>query len=221
MNATGRKVLVVGAAPAPGLSDAYLGWIRAAEYVIAADAGAALCRAAGRACDLCVGDFDSLDAETGRWLAASRIPLLRFPAEKDASDLDLAVDAARRSGAVALEICAAFHGRIDHTIASFGTLLHAADLEARAVEPEFTAYALDARTRPTLRLAEAPGTTISLFAADPDTTLTVTGVKYPLHSAVLPRYSSLGLSNEAHDAVQLVEISKGRAWCVVGSSLLT
>lgn len=215
MTAPSVHALVVGAAPTPDFAAEYAAIIREAEFVIAADAGAALCRAADRVCDLCVGDMDSIDGITRAWLDAHEVPLRFFPAEKDASDLDLASDAARELGAATLDLTAAFHGRIDHTIAALGTLLRAADLSARALDPTFTAYALEPGARFVLELAEAPGTSISLFTFDTSTLVSIAGVRYPLDRAQLPRLTSLGLSNVALEPRQRVEVHSGRVLCVV------
>lgn len=211
-------VLVVGAAPSRGHEQWYTDLIGTAEFVIAADAGAALCRAAGRVCDLCVGDMDSVTTDTRSWLEEHSVPLRVFPSEKDASDLDLAVDAARELGAASLDLTAAFDDRLDHTLAALGTLLRSADLGARALDPAFTGYALAASGRSSIDLAEPMGRTISLFAAERDTRVSIGGVRYPLDHALLPQHTSLGLSNQASEPRQRVEVHAGRVLAIVSTS---
>jgi thiamine pyrophosphokinase len=183
--------------------------------VIAADAGAAVCRAAGRVPDVCVGDFDSIDEATLAWLRQADVDLRHHPVDKDASDLDLALDLARQNGATALDITAAFSGRIDHTLAAFGTLVRAAELAPRALEPSFTAYVIGARGAAGLQLEEPVGTTISLFALDGEVSVTTKGLRYALNAAPLPRHTSLGLSNRADSPRQGVEVLDGRVLVIV------
>ena len=91
--------LIVGGCPAPGAGSFYVSLIREARLVVAADAGLEVCISAGRMPDLCVGDFDSVSAESLRVAEARGVTVERHPSEKDASDLDLALDAVRRRGA--------------------------------------------------------------------------------------------------------------------------
>lgn len=209
------NTVIVGGAPVRGADAFYRSVIMAADTVVAADGGGLLCLSLGRRPDLWVGDFDSVPPGLAEQAEQDGATVLRYPVEKDASDLDLALDAVRELGPVAVTLTAAFSDRLDHTLSGIGTLLRAADLHACAREPSFTMYPLDAETRPHIVLAETPGTVISLFSVDPGTTVTVRGVRFPLHAAVLPCFSSLGLSNVATSAQQPVALMAGRLLVVV------
>ncbi|MCZ7629341.1 MAG: hypothetical protein M5U19_09850 [Microthrixaceae bacterium] len=65
-----------------------------ADLVIAADSGLAACVAAGLHCDLLVGDMDSVDPALLDAAAASGTVIERHEPDKDASDLELALDRA-------------------------------------------------------------------------------------------------------------------------------
>lgn len=209
------RALVVGAAPFPGADRFYQQLVQDAEFVVAADGGGSLCLAAGRVPDLWVGDFDSAPPAQVDDAERQGARVLRYPVDKDASDLDLALDAARAHDVTDVTFTAAFSARLDHTIAGIGTLFRSADLQGRALEPAFALYALDAAARPELTLGERPGTTLSLFAFDADTRVSATGVRYQLIEAALPRFTSLGLSNEAVSPVQHVRVLRGRVLVVV------
>lgn len=202
-------VLIVGAAPEPGGSAHYASVIAAADIVIAADRGLHLCLEAGRVPDVCLGDFDSVDDARLEEARATGARIVRYPAEKDASDLDLALDEARAMGAGRVTFTAAFSARLDHTVAALGTLLRSADLHGSAEEPSVTMYALEAGGRP-LVLAAEEGTTISVFALGGRATVTLGGVRYPLRQRALDPLSSLGLSNVATAREQLVTVHDGR-----------
>jgi thiamine pyrophosphokinase len=192
----------------------YAALIREAELLIAADDGTSLCLRAGRAPHICVGDFDSTGADTLSKAAALGAEIVRYPAEKDESDLDLAVAVARERHVTSVVLTAAFSGRIDHTLAAIGTLVSAADLCAVADEPAWNAYALDATSRAQVELHAQPGTIISVFAVG-DATVWIEGVIYPLAGVRLPALSSRGLSNVVADDVQRVRLVDGCAVVVV------
>lgn len=213
-----EHVLIVGAAPVRGAEEHYARVIDAARSVIAADAGLLLCRAAGRLPDVCVGDFDSTPPDVLAEAEAAGARILRYPAEKDQSDLDLALAAAREMGAAEVWFTAAFAGRLDHTLAALGTVLAAADLSAVCKEPHFTAYALNAAPVGRLRLTEVPGTVISLMAIGGAARLTADGFAYPLRAATVGPLSSLGLSNVAVDPVQTIEVLAGAVLVIVNHS---
>ncbi len=85
-------VFAGGERPPPSAVDGLL----AADVVIAADSGLGHALALGCAVDLVVGDLDSVDPDDAR---RARRPagavVEQHPADKDATDLELALDAAR------------------------------------------------------------------------------------------------------------------------------
>lgn len=210
-----RHALVVGSAPVPGEDSWYAETIRAADYLIAADGGLELCLAAGRVPVVCVGDFDSVSAEALAHAQELGARVRRYPTAKDESDLDLAVTVAREAGAERLTLTAAFTGRIDHTLASLGTVLHAADLHALAVEPQWRGYALDANSRTSILLEERADTVFSVMAPAGDALVSISGVAYPLSRHAVPALSSLGLSNVATLERQEVTVHEGAVLVIV------
>ena len=210
------NAIIVGGSPVAGAEGFYRSLILAADTVVAADGGGSVCFAVGRTPDVWIGDFDSVPPGLVERAESDGVTVLRHPVEKEASDLDLALDAVRARRMASVTFTAAFSNRLDHTLASIGTLLRAVDLETCAREPGFTLYPLDARARPQLQLAEAPGTTISVFAIDPHTMVSIRGVRYPLDAAQMAQFSSLGLSNVAVDNEQSVSVVAGRVLVVVG-----
>jgi thiamine pyrophosphokinase len=190
--------LVVGASPEAAGTAFYAGLLERADLVIAADAGAEWCVSLGRVPHLAIGDFDSSEPGAPARLRAAGVRVVEHPEHKDESDLDLAVAAAIAQGASRVTLCACFGGRLDHTLASVGTLVRAgARVAAEVQEPSFVAWAVDAPSRPKLRVAMEPGTTFSVFAIGEARGISVEGGEYPLEGAALSPLSSLGLSNVA------------------------
>ncbi|MBN2847148.1 MAG: thiamine diphosphokinase [Coriobacteriia bacterium] len=208
---TPSGVLVVGACPAPDAAPFYRALITAAGTVLAADGGLDVCLSAGRRPDISLGDFDSADPVALESVAAAGTLVVRFPSEKDATDLDLAIDHVRGMGAPSVTLTAAFSGRLDHTVAALGTLIRAADLGAVAVEPGMTAYALAASDNARVTLHLAADTVVSIIAFEPDTVVSAKGFRYPLRRTSLPAHSSLGVSNVVVQPSQTVTVHAGTA----------
>src|SRR5579859_5466672 len=78
--------------------------------VIAADGGAEVARHLGLEVDLVVGDLDSISAATLAGIAQVE----RHAAEKDATDLELALTAALRLEPERILVLAGAGGRLDH-----------------------------------------------------------------------------------------------------------
>jgi thiamine pyrophosphokinase len=204
-------VLVVGACPAPDAEPFYHALISSAGTVLAADGGLDVCLSAGRRPDICLGDFDSADPVALASVAAAGTLVVRFPAEKDATDLDLAVDHVRGMGASPVLLTAAFSGRLDHTIAALGTLVRAVDLRAVAAEPGMTAYPLSTPDNNHLELHLPVGTVVSIIAFEPGTMVSAEGLRYPLRQTSLLAHSSLGVSNVVVHPWQTVTVHAGTA----------
>ena len=85
------QVLVVDGSPEPSSPELVACLAAEADYVVCADGGAAACRAAGVAPDVFCGDSDSASADDADWARAAAKTDIRFPAEKYATDLSLAV----------------------------------------------------------------------------------------------------------------------------------
>lgn len=211
------RVCVFGAAPAPDRQDAYVRIARGCDAVIAADAGALACLDIGIVPALTVGDFDSAGPDGLARILAAGVPVERHPAEKDASDLDLAVAAALGMGADSIVVTAAFGDRVDHTLAAFGTLLSAKDVTTVAEEPEWSAHVagLGHGGRLTLRLPT--GTAVSVFAPSGASGVRLEGVRYPLEGASLAPLSSLGVSNLTTDGPLVADAAEGALIVIVHS----
>ncbi|HKZ29244.1 MAG TPA: thiamine pyrophosphokinase, partial [Acidimicrobiia bacterium] len=68
-------------------------------YVVAADSGLDRARELGFEIDLLVGDLDSISSDGRQQAEANGTRIERHPVYKDATDMELALKAARRQGA--------------------------------------------------------------------------------------------------------------------------
>ena len=204
------RALLVGAAWAPGADSFYADLAREHDLVVAADGAAERLLDAGVKPDLAVGDFDSALPGAVERLRAAGVHVRIFPTSKDATDLDLAADAARDAGASSVTITGAFRARLDHTLAALGTLGRLAELDATGAEPDLRLWVAGGEARRDLKLALAPGTIVSILAVEGAAVgVTLRGFVYPLDEARMEPLSGLGVSNVAGAASQSVSLSAG------------
>lgn len=189
--------------------------IDAAGFLIAADSGADLCVALGRVPDLFVGDADSVSAGTLERLRAAGVESILAPTDKDLSDLDLALDAARERDARDVIVLAAWGGRADHEMAVLGSLFDNADLEPRLLEPgRFCAWLLSAGAREAVALTTR-GHTFSLLAGPRGAVTSVDGARWSLSRDRLEPFSRRGLSNEVAGESALITVHEGALLAVL------
>jgi thiamine pyrophosphokinase len=162
--------------------------------VIAADGGLERAQALGLEVDLAVGDFDSASSEAIAQAEAAGTRLERHPVEKDATDLELALDAAALLGPRRVLVLASADGRLDHLLAG---------LLALAAEP-YSAFEIDALIgdasahviRGERRLTGEPGELLTLVPVHgPAEGVVTEGLAYPLRGETLAPGSSRGVSN--------------------------
>lgn len=189
-------------------------------WVIAADGGARLARHFARAVQVLVGDMDSLSADEVNRLADDGAEILRYPAEKNETDLELALKLAASRGARWLRVVGGVGDRLDQTLSNVYLLalpeLKGCDARLVAgVQEAWLAY-------PGMTTIEgAPGDTVSLLPLNG----TVSGVRtenlyYPLRDERLVFGPARGISNvmqaaSAHvwlrDGILLIVHTDGRA----------
>lgn len=209
------RVLIAGAAPRAGEEEYYASLLGRYPVVIAADAAGEWCLSLGRVPDMVVGDFDSSGAYSVGRLEEMGVTVEVHPAVKDRSDLDLCLTAARGMGAGTVAFTAAFSDRLDHTLASLGTVLRAADLGATVREPDLTGWALDAAHAPSVTFEVGAGTVFSVIAPGGADGVFIGGAEYPLSGATLDALDSLGLSNVAVGGPVKVAIASGAVLVLV------
>lgn len=167
-----------------------------AAFVIAADSGVDHAAALGLSVDLVVGDFDSADPTAVAAAVAAGAALEPHPADKDATDLELALEAAlARRLTPAIVLGGAGFDRIDHFMAN--ALLLASPRFA-PLRP--TWYVKGATVIPIHDRAEiigAPGDTVTLLpVGGPAVGIVTEGLRWPLRDERLASGSTRGVSNE-------------------------
>jgi len=176
--------------------------------VIAADSGLDHALALGIHTDLVVGDLDSASTAGQDAARAAGTEFETHPVDKDATDLELALGAARARGARRVTVVGGGGGRHDHLLANALVLAAAefADLDLDALVG--TARITVVRTRATLH--GRPGDLCSLIpVGGPAHGVHTTGLRFPLHGEDLLPGSTRGVSNELLHPTATVSLTAG------------
>ena len=180
----------------------------AAQSVIAADGGIEAAFAVGLGVDHLVGDLDSVSAEALVRADEAGVAVHRHPAEKDESDLELALSLAVDLGAGAVHVVAREGGRLDHQLANLLVL----------ASPRWTGVDVAARVglhrvwvvRGRRALPLRPGDPIALHAVGgPASGVTTQGLRYGLADEVLEPLVARGIANEVVEASPVVGLRSG------------
>lgn len=176
--------------------------------VVAADGGAEEARRLGLHVDVLIGDLDSVRPEDLEAVTAGGGIVERYPEDKDATDLELAIERAVAAGATRVVVAGGDGGRFDMVLANALVL----------ASPRWSQVDLDAvfggarltvvRTR--RALAGAPGTTVSLFAfGGAAHGVRTEGLRWVLDGETLEPGSTRGVSNELLTAEAAVSVTAG------------
>ena len=196
---SGNSVVVVSGGGA--LSAAAVAAVPAGARIVAADAGVDHARAAGLDVALAVGDFDSV-SELGDVRAE------RHPADKDATDLELALEAALGLGPERIVVLSGAGPRLDHLLGELALLAspRLAGVEVDAVFDSTTVHVV----RGERRLQGRVGELVSLIAMHgPATGVTTEGLGYPLGGETLEAGSSRGISNVFAEPEARISVESG------------
>jgi thiamine pyrophosphokinase len=203
--ASDTVVVVTGGDP---VALEHLAIVPAGALVIAADSGIEHAHALGLTVDVALGDFDSVSPAALQRAVDGGAAGERHPGAQDATDLELALDAALVRGARRILVLGGHGGRLDHLLANAAVL--ASD---RFVDVEIVAQMGDAVVtviRAEATLAGAPGDLVSLLAVGgPATGVTTDGLRYPLADETLEPGSTRGVSNVLVGATAGVRLAAG------------
>ena len=204
---TASHVLILGSAPVdPDLLALRAG---SAGALICADGGAAAALTGGLRPDLVVGDMDSISAAMHQRLVTEGVRLVQHPAEKDQTDLELAIEHALLYAPSRITILGALGGvRLDHTVGNLLLLaqpsLQELDVRLETVTNEAVAV-WQAR-----EIAGVAGEYVSLMPLTPLAEgIHTTGLRYPLRGESLVQGFARGVSNELTADRATVRVASG------------
>jgi thiamine pyrophosphokinase len=182
--------------------------------VVAADSGVHLAQRLGLAIDLVVGDLDSVHPDALERARRAGAVVDAHPADKDASDLELAIESAAERGAERLVVLGLHGGRVDHHLAN---LLLLASPRWRALRIE--AHGVEGRlvvVHDHVELRAEPGALCTLLpVGGPALGVRTTGLRWTLHGEDLDPGTTRGLSNVFDSPVATVSITGGTLLAVL------
>lgn len=185
-----------------------------AEFVIAADSGLHACADADIWPHVVVGDFDSADPDLVAQATERGVEILRYPTDKDATDLELGMELAVERGAEEITVISPFGARVDHELANIA-LLASDRWSGHKVSAHDGLRSLWV-VRDSLTLVEAVDATVTLLPWGGDAAGVITsGLRWPLNDETLELGSTRGVSNVAGDSSQRVAIESGVLLVVV------
>ena len=162
--------------------------------VVAADKGLEHALSLGLDVSLAIGDFDSAAPEAVAVAESAGVRIERYPEAKDASDLELALDAAAALEPLRILVLAGEGGRLDHQLSTL--LLLASERYAGMQVDALVGHRRVHVVRVARTLEGAPGELVSLLAVGgPAEGVTTVGLAYPLRGETLEAGTSRGVSN--------------------------
>jgi len=184
-------------------------FVRPDDFILCADGGTRHALALGLTPDLIVGDLDSVDAQTVARLRGAGVEIRQFPRDKDYTDLELALLAARDLHPNDIILLGALGGRLDQTLANIFLLASSdfSDLDIALVSGPERAWVV----RDEIVVTGRPGDIVSVLPLTPDVSgLTYhSGLRWRLEDARLPFGSSRGVSNELTAAQARIALRSG------------
>ncbi len=183
-------------------------------YIIAVDGGTRHAFRIGVVPHIIIGDLDSLSPDDLARAEAAHVALLRFSAQKDETDLELALQHARERGITNIFLLGASGGRFDHALANLFLLSHSAfsNLNIRIITGNQITFLI----RDTAHIAGNPGDFVSILPIGGDAVgVSNEGLEWPLHDATLPCGSPRGISNVLSGERAVIHIRRGMLVCTV------
>lgn len=178
------------------------------DLVIAADGGFDYLESIGLRADYVLGDFDSV--------VSYDLPpdCIRYPREKDDTDLMLAARLGLEKGYTEFRIYGGLGGRLDHTLGNIQILTYLSrnnangtlvgkDYSLRVVTDNSVSFGKDLPENET-------GTICSIFSlSDVSVNVTIQGFQYEVEGITLTNSFPLGISNEFTGKKAHVSVQKG------------
>jgi len=183
-------------------------YLRGSSLVVCADSGIEHAFNMDIVPDLLVGDMDSIDSSTLEKVQKLKIEIHNFPAEKDFTDTELALDIALAKGATEAVLLGGLGDRPDHSLANIFLMVSFKQqgLNLKLAGENWEIFLID-------NIAEINGNKgdiLSLIPISPEAVGVVTeGLYYPLKDETLLMGPARGISNIFLGDTAKVSLKKG------------
>jgi thiamine pyrophosphokinase len=187
--------------------------MREDDHWIAADGGSRHALACGRAPDVLIGDLDSLPDAVRDSLQRAGTKIQAFDAEKDETDLELALAYAVREGYSSILILGGLGGRTDQILANLSLLADPAleKLDVRMDDGREEAFRIGNETA----VRGVAGDLLSLLPIGIHAEgVTTHGLKFPLRHETLIPFRTRGISNRMTGPRATITVERGILLCI-------
>lgn len=182
--------------------------LRPDDFLIGADGGARHIMSLGLLPNFVIGDLDSLTEDDMYDLGSADVRVDQYPADKDETDLELAILYALQLDFTSIVIVAALGGRIDQTLGNISLLTDIAMPNADIRFDDGVEEMFFCRNQ--AQVKGRSGDVVSLIPWSGDVSgVVTTGLKWTLRGETLFSYKTRGISNEMTGDTATVQIKSG------------
>jgi len=183
--------------------------------IIAADGGTTHCRELGIIPSIIVGDLDSIKPDYLSCLQKSDTEIISYPANKDQTDLELAIRKAIELGCDEILVLGALGARWDMTIANLllPALSDFSKVAIRLIDGRQEIIMLRGEGELTFKGKKGDILSIAPLGKDAEG-VTLQGLEYPLKDDVLKFGATRGISNVLLEDTATVYLKKGLLLCI-------
>ncbi|MGD9094120.1 MAG: thiamine diphosphokinase [Anaerolineales bacterium] len=190
--------------------------IQEGDIIVAADGGAAHCQRLGITPHVLIGDMDSLSAAELSTLEDEGVQIIRHPAHKDYTDLELALAHVRDADIREVLVFGGLGERWDQTLANLllPLAIEFKDMHIRHLDGPQEVIVL--RPGKHHQVNGQAGDTLSLVPLAGDASgVSTSGLQFPLNGETLYFGSSRGISNVFERTAATIELEDGLLICIV------
>jgi thiamine pyrophosphokinase len=186
------------------------------RFIIAADGGASHCLKLGIIPQVVIGDIDSISDEAIATLETSGSKFVRYPADKDETDLELALNYAVEEGASEITTYGLLGGRWDMSLANILLLASPRFKKVNFQIIDGNSEMFILRGGNTIELNGMPGDMVSAIPLTPQTKgITYSGLRWHLENATLGFGSPRGVSNRMLEENAQISLDSGVLFVVI------
>ncbi len=183
------------------------------DFIVSADGGLRYIRSLNLIPKMVIGDLDSVSRDDIKFLNNNNIEILKFPTDKDQTDLEIALRELVKRDYKDILVIGALGGRIDQTLANLGLI---SSISRNGIRIEFDdgrEHVMLIQNR--LLLSGKKGDTVSLIPlCSPAKGITTKGMQYSLTDEQLLPEQTRGVSNVMMEKIAEIKITSGTVLCI-------
>ncbi len=194
-------------------NDRIMQQIKQSDLLVAVDGGLRHVMNYGLTPHIIIGDLDSIDLTDLEYFEQNGVDIIKYPIQKDETDLELAVEHVLNLGFEEILILGAIGRRIDHFLGNF---LFFSNPRYQNVDVKILTKNSEVFYCKSRQIIEgASGDIVSLIPiSEVVSDIQTTGLMYPLDGEDLMRWKSRGISNQMIDPTAKIEFGSGELLCV-------